>query len=155
MCGICGVYGQVEHTLLQRMRDTMVHRGPDDAGLYVDEQVGLGARRLSIIDLAGGHQPILNEDGSLCIVCNGEIYNFQELRLALEEKGYCFSTNSDTEVILHLYEAYGDACVHLLRGMFAFALWDVKKRCLFLARDRLGKKPLLAGQWQGRLRLGN
>jgi len=137
------------------MRDTMVHRGPDDAGLYVDEQVGLGARRLSIIDLAGGHQPILNEDGSLCLVCNGEIYNFQPLRLTLEGKGYRFATNSDTEVILHLYEAYGDACVHLLRGMFAFALWDVKKRCLFLARDRLGKKPLLAGQWQGRLRLGN
>jgi len=125
----------------------MVHRGPDDAGLYVDEQVGLGARRLSIIDLAGGHQPILNEDGSLCIVFNGEIYNFQTLRLTLEGKGYRFATNSDTEVILHLYKEYGAACVHLLRGMFALAIWDVKKRCLFLARDRLGKKPLY--YWQG------
>ena len=92
MCGICGVYGKVERALLQRMRDTMVHRSPDDAGLYVDERVGLGARRLSIIDLAGGHQPILNEDDSLCLVFNGEIYNFQELRLALEGKGYRFST---------------------------------------------------------------
>ena len=126
MCGICGVYGKVERTLLEHMRDTMAHRGPDDAGLYVDEHVGLGVRRLSIIDLAGGHQPILNEDGSLCIVFNGEIYNFQELRLALEGKGYRFVTNTDTEVILHLYEAYGEACVHLLRGMFAFAIWDAK-----------------------------
>ena len=90
MCGICGVYGKVERVLVQRMRDTMAHRGPDDAGLYVNEHVGLGSRRLSIIDLAGGHQPIFSEDGSLCIVFNGEIYNFQALRLALEGKGYRF-----------------------------------------------------------------
>lgn len=147
MCGITGVAfadprQPADQALLQRMCDVMRHRGPDDEGFFRGPGAGLGMRRLSIIDLAGGHQPISNEDGTLHVVLNGEIYNYQALRPGLEAKGHHFRTHSDTEVIVHLYEEHGDACVEALRGMFAFALWDAKRQRLLLARDRLGKKPL-------------
>ena len=129
-------------SLVKGMADSISHRGPDDEGFYISGSVGLGFRRLSIIDLSGGHQPLSNEDGSLWIVFNGEIYNFQELRDWLIAKGHVFKTRSDTEVIVHLYEEFGEACVEKLRGMFAFAIWDEVKRTLFLARDRIGIKPL-------------
>jgi asparagine synthase (glutamine-hydrolysing) len=127
------------------MTEMMRHRGPDGEGFYTGPGAGLGFRRLSIIDLNTGNQPISNEDGSLHLVCNGEIYNFIELRRQMTTQGHSFKTQSDAEVILHLYEAYGFDCLHHLRGMFAFALWDSKKRHLFLARDRLGIKPLFYG----------
>jgi asparagine synthase (glutamine-hydrolysing) len=146
MCGIAGIYNTdrrpVDNRLLKRMGDVLRHRGPDDEGNYTDGNLGFAFRRLSIIDLAGGHQPMLNEDGSCAIVFNGEIYNYLELKTYLISKGHVFKTNSDTEVILHLYDERGDDCVHDLRGMFAFAIWDRKKQRLFLARDRLGVKPL-------------
>ncbi|MBI4963352.1 MAG: asparagine synthase (glutamine-hydrolyzing) [Desulfomonile tiedjei] len=147
MCGICGIFlldptAEVDRAVLERMNRTMVHRGPDDEGFYVAGSVGLAMRRLSIIDLEGGHQPITNEDESLWIVFNGEIYNYPELRSELLSKGHRFRTQSDTEVILHLYEEMGENCVTRLNGMFGFALWDSKHRRLFLARDRLGIKPL-------------
>jgi asparagine synthase (glutamine-hydrolysing) len=124
------------------MCDAMSHRGPDDQGIYVNQRIGLGMRRLSIVDLATGQQPISNEDNSIWIVFNGEIYNHQELRQKLIPRGHHYRTNSDTETIVHLYEEYGRDCVQHLRGMFAFAVWDVRKRSLFIARDRLGIKPL-------------
>jgi asparagine synthase (glutamine-hydrolysing) len=124
------------------MRDTMVHRGPDDEGLFVAGNVGLGHRRLSIIDVAGGHQPMANADETLWITYNGEMYNFRELRTLLETRGHVFRSKSDTEVILHAYEAFGERCVDHLRGMFAFAIWDSRHQKLLLARDRLGIKPL-------------
>src|SRR5882672_10898629 len=144
MCGICGVItknGQpVSLDLLQTMARTLHHRGPDDEGYEIRGAMGFGFQRLSIIDLSTGHQPMSNEDDSLWIVFNGEIYNFQELREQLEATGHHrFKTRSDTEIILHLYEEYGDACVQKLRGMFAFAIWDRKKNRLFAARDRFGK----------------
>jgi asparagine synthase (glutamine-hydrolysing) len=142
MCGICGTYGFGDEALLRRMCDTLVHRGPDDEGFYADELVGLGMRRLSIIDLAGGAQPIHNEDRTIWLVFNGEIYNFQELRTALEHRGHHFSTASDTETIVHAYEEWGDDGIQRLRGMFAFALWDARRKRLLLARDRVGIKPL-------------
>jgi len=148
MCGIAGkwVFGQgrdVDPGLIQRMCDVIAHRGPDDAGMWCDGPIGLGHRRLSVIDLsAAGRQPMCNEDGSLWIVFNGEIYNFQELRLELEQQGYRFRSRTDTEVLLNLYHRDGVACLDRLRGMFAFAIWDVHRRELFLARDRVGKKPL-------------
>lgn len=147
MCGIAGIVGRtsgppVSAKTLRRMCDTIVHRGPDAEGIYVKGTVGLGMRRLSIIDVSGGSQPIHNEDKTLWIVFNGEIYNFLELRSSLEHRGHTFYTNTDTEAILHLYEEYGSECVHRLRGMFAFALYDERSRKLLLARDRLGKKPL-------------
>lgn len=147
MCGICGKLefdpeAKVAPRLLKHMADAIVHRGPDDEGYYVKGQIGLGFRRLSIIDLSGGHQPLANEEGSIWIVFNGEIYNYQELRALLLNKGHVFKTQSDTEVIVHLYEEYGRDCVQKLRGMFAFAIWDSVKRTLFLARDRVGIKPL-------------
>jgi asparagine synthase (glutamine-hydrolysing) len=147
MCGICGKLEfdpevKVRPQLLKTMADTIVHRGPDDEGFYVHGQIGLGFRRLSIIDLSGGHQPLSNEDDSIWIVFNGEIYNYQELRRELLAKGHEFKTKSDTEVIVHLYEEYGRDCVSKLRGMFAFAIWDSGNRTLFLARDRVGIKPL-------------
>ncbi|MEQ1793473.1 MAG: asparagine synthase (glutamine-hydrolyzing) [Nitrospira sp.] len=147
MCGIVGlVYTdparRCEQDIVTRMRDVFAYRGPDDAGLYLDGPVGLGHRRLSIIDLGGGHQPMANEDGSLRIVFNGEIYNFREIRNELIAKGHRFQSQSDTEVILHLYAERGEACVHALNGMFAFAIWDARRRVLFLARDRMGVKPL-------------
>jgi asparagine synthase (glutamine-hydrolysing) len=124
------------------MRDTLAYRGPDDAGLYLDGSVGLGHRRLSIIDLGGGHQPMANPERTLWIVFNGEIYNYRSLRSELSGKGYPFRTNSDTEVILQLYAERGEACVQALNGMFAFAIWDAEQKSLFLARDRMGVKPL-------------
>ena len=147
MCGIGGIYqytgGEpVNIRLMQDMLGTIVHRGPDDEGLYVDKELAIGMRRLSIIDLEGGKQPIRNEDGRIVVVCNGEIYNYRTLRAELEQRGHVFSTESDTEVIVHLYEEYGEDCVTHLRGMFAFAVWDRAVRRLFIARDRLGIKPL-------------
>ena len=147
MCGICGKLmfdreASVATRLVKTMADTLHHRGPDDEGYYFSGPVGLGFRRLSIIDLKTGHQPISNEDGSVWIVFNGEIYNYQELREWLLTRGHCFSTGTDTEVIVHLYEELGEACVERLRGMFGFAIWDDRRKTLFLARDRVGIKPL-------------
>ena len=147
MCGIAGVVrfardAQIDSAVLRRMCAAMVHRGPDDEGIYSQGRVGLAARRLSIIDLATGHQPISNEDGSLWIVFNGEIYNHLILREQLIARGHRYRTNSDTETIVHLYEEYGRNCVDHLRGMFAFAIWDTRHGRLFVARDRLGIKPL-------------
>jgi asparagine synthase (glutamine-hydrolysing) len=147
MCGICGKLefdpqAKVSPGLLKAMADAIVHRGPDDEGFYVTGQIGLGFRRLSIIDLSGGHQPLANENDTVWIVFNGEIYNYQALRTELVAKGHIFKTKSDTEVIVHLYEEYGPECVQKLRGMFAFAIWDSVKKTLFLARDRVGIKPL-------------
>lgn len=148
MCGITGWYntgeqgfGAGNEALLSRMCGVIKHRGPDDEGHYLDDRTALGIRRLSVIDLKTGHQPISNEDKTLWVVLNGEIYNFLELKKELEQK-HKFTTGSDTEVIVHLYEEYGEKCVDHLRGMFAFALWDTRKRRLFLAKDRVGKKPL-------------
>ena len=147
MCGISGIVFRdrdrgVNYDDLKRMCRTLIHRGPDDEGFFVKGNVGLGMRRLKVIDLATGHQPIANEDGSIWIIFNGEIYNYPELRRLLEQKGHIFTTRSDTETILHAYEEYGDACVTRLNGMFAFAIWDNAKEKLLLARDRLGVKPL-------------
>jgi len=147
MCGICGKFNfgaseTVSQELVKAMADTIQHRGPDDEGYYVSGPVGLGFRRLSIIDLQSGHQPLSNENGSIWIVFNGEIYNYQELRTLLLNKGHIFKTQTDTEVIVHLYEEFGPDCLQKLRGMFAFAIWDGNAKTLFLARDRVGIKPL-------------
>jgi asparagine synthase (glutamine-hydrolysing) len=147
VCGICGKLNfdqerTVSPALLKTMADTIHHRGPDDEGYYNAGPVGLGFRRLSIIDLNTGHQPISNEDGTVWIVFNGEIYNYQELRHDLQSRGHVFKTQTDTEVIVHSYEEFGEACVEKLRGMFAFALWDERQKTLLLARDRVGIKPL-------------
>ena len=146
MCGICGiVHGDrakpVDRATLEAMTRLMAHRGPDGEGYHLDGPVGLGHRRLSIIDTEGGTQPMTNEDRTLWLVFNGEIYNFQELTEELKARGHTFATRCDTEVILHLYEEYGTACLSRLRGMFSFALWDGRERQLFCARDRLGVKP--------------
>ena len=155
MCGICGIAydgpQRPDETLLRRANTLITHRGPDDEGYHIDERVGLAMRRLSIIDLSTGHQPISNRDGSVVIVFNGEIYNFQELRAGLEKDGYPFKTRTDTEVILALYEKHGTDCLRFLRGMFAFAIWDKPKGRLFEARDRLGKKPLVYALFPGGL----
>lgn len=147
MCGIVGFVNSnsqnVNREILERMNRCIVHRGPDDDGFYINEKVGLAMRRLSIIDLAHGKQPIHNQDKTTWIVFNGEIYNFQQLRTDLEKLGRKFYTNSDTEAIVHLYDLYGAECVQHLRGMFAFAIWDARDQSLFIARDRVGKKPLL------------
>ncbi|MGH7791248.1 MAG: asparagine synthase (glutamine-hydrolyzing), partial [Thermodesulfobacteriota bacterium] len=147
MCGICGILNfgidePVNSETLKRMCTVMSHRGPDDEGFFLEGNLGLGMRRLSIIDLSTGHQPISNEDGTIWIVFNGEIYNHLDIRKELESKGHKFSTNTDTEAIVHAYEEFGENCVDKLRGMFAFAIWDKAKRKLFLARDRIGIKPL-------------
>jgi len=146
MCGITGVYDfggeSVDRKLLERMTSLLQHRGPDDKGFYVDGNVGLGFRRLSIIDLVTGSQPIHNEDESIWIIFNGEIYNHLDVRKMLEEKGHRYYTKTDTETIVHAYEEYGRECVQHLNGMFAFALWDSKNKTLMLARDRMGIKPL-------------
>ncbi len=155
MCGIAGYFrpglptGQsstggrfVDRQLIEKMCDVITHRGPDDAGYHVENGAAIGMRRLSIIDIASGHQPISNEDGSVWIVFNGEIYNFAELRNDLIARGHSFKTHSDTETIVHLYEEEGERCVERLRGMFGFAIWDGRENKLFLARDRAGKKPL-------------
>lgn len=147
MCGIAGIYDSVDHTpipsfLIKAMTDSLVHRGPDDDGIYVSGGIGLGHRRLSIIDLEAGHQPMTNEDGTVWVVFNGEIYNFLELKDFLVRKGHIFKSRSDTETIVHLYEEQGEECFSSLRGMFAIAIWDAPNRKLVLARDRVGKKPL-------------
>jgi len=146
MCGVAGILhlygGNVDSGLIKRMCDIIAHRGPDDCGYFVDNNVALGMRRLSIIDLNTGHQPIYNKDKSVVVILNGEIYNFKELRKNLQKKGHRFYTKTDTEVIVYLYEEHGDDCVTHLRGMFAFALWDKNKQRLLVARDRLGQKPL-------------
>src|SRR6202030_4305398 len=131
------------------------HRGPDDDGIFAQGRIGLGMRRLSIVDLATGHQPISNEDGSIWIVFNGEIYNHQSLRELLIVRGHRYRTHSDTETIVHLYEEYGKDCVAHLRGMFAFAIWDDRKKRLFLARDRIDKKPLFYRQERERILFGS
>lgn len=156
MCGICGVFNfatgePADPVALKRATDAMAHRGPDDEGFYLEGALGLGNRRLSIIDLPGGHQPIANEDESVWITFNGEIYNYRDLRPDLVARGHQFRTNSDTETILHLYEEYDLRFLDYLRGMFAFAIWDGRKRRLLLARDRLGVKPLFYSLESGRL----
>jgi asparagine synthase (glutamine-hydrolysing) len=160
---MCGIYGIVDldstvvpgRNLLERMGRVVRHRGPDDEGYYCGRGVALGMRRLSIIDLAGGHQPISNEKGTVWVVCNGEIYNFRELRATLETRGHIFQTKSDTEVISHLYEEYDLEFVRYLRGMFAIAIWDVDLSRLVLARDRVGKKPLYVRRESHRLIFGS
>jgi asparagine synthase (glutamine-hydrolysing) len=148
MCGINGIAfssrsGQlVTRPVLEAMRDVITHRGPDEEGIFIDGNVGLGHRRLSIVDVASGHQPMTNEDGSLHITYNGEIYNHADYRESLKAAGHVYQTHCDTETILHLYEEHGSSCVDYLRGMFAFAIWDQRKQELFIARDRLGVKPL-------------
>jgi asparagine synthase (glutamine-hydrolysing) len=147
MCGIAGVVSSrrddhIDAATVHTMCNVIIHRGPDDEGIFIKDGVGLGMRRLSIIDLVGGHQPVFNEDHTVWIVFNGEIYNFPELRAELESRNHRFYTHSDTEVIVHLYEEMGSECVQKLRGMFGFALYDERNRRLLLARDRLGKKPL-------------
>ena len=147
MCGICGQFNfksqeNVDASLIKKMADSLVHRGPDAEGFYVNDSIGLGHRRLKIIDLSGGLQPMFNEDGSLVVVFNGEIYNYRQLRHELLQHGHVFKTNSDTEVLLHGYEQWGADLPTRLRGMFVFALWDRKSKELFVARDRLGIKPL-------------
>jgi len=146
MCGITGFLGHKTvpeaRATIERMTATLGHRGPDDQGTYVDQATALGVRRLAVIDLDTGHQPVSNEDGTVWVVQNGEIYNFRSLRDRLRDLGHVFRTQSDTEVIVHAYEAYGEDCVTHLDGMFAFALWDSRQRVLLLARDRMGEKPL-------------
>src|SRR5712692_4128422 len=147
MCGIAGIVKlnpleRVNEARLKRMRDALRHRGPDGAGLWIDGPVGLGHRRLAIVDVAGGHQPMANEDQTVWIVFNGEIYNHAALRPELEARGHRYRTRSDTETILHLYEEEGERCAERLQGMFAFAIWDRTRGRLLLARDRLGIKPL-------------
>ncbi len=147
MCGIVGIVSknssEKDRTILEKMNEAIAHRGPDDDGFYLGKGVALGMRRLSIIDLAGGKQPIHNADKTKWIVFNGEIYNYQQLREDLEKRGHKFYTNSDTEAIVHLYDEYGADCLQHLRGMFAIAIWDTVDKSLFLARDRVGKKPIL------------
>src|SRR3954468_11671626 len=148
MCGITGMFDSTparrpfERSTLQRMNESQRHRGPDDDGLFLAPGVALGHRRLAIIDVATGQQPLFNEDGSVVIVYNGEIYNYAELVPELQALGHVFRTRSDTEVVVHAWEAWGERCVERFRGMFAFALWDRNRDTLFLARDRLGVKPL-------------
>ena len=146
MCGICGIYSfegeKIGKSQVKSMCDAIAYRGPDDEGYFIDKNIGLGMRRLSTIDLSTGKQPIHNEEEDIWVVFNGEIYNFPELKEELETKGHRFYTNSDTEVIVHAYEEYGVECLQKFNGMFAFALWDSKKKQLFIARDRLGVKPL-------------
>lgn len=156
MCGICGIFNfgtkaPADPGALKRSTDAMVHRGPDDEGFRLDGELGLGNRRLSIIDLPGSHQPLSNEDGSVWTTFNGEIYNYRELRTDLTARAHRFRTAGDTETIVHLYEEYGTECVNHLRGMFAFAVWDASKRRLLLARDRVGIKPLFYRNEPGRI----
>ena len=146
---MCGIFGQinfnnreVQKKDLITMSEKMIHRGPDDIGIHLDKNIGIGMRRLSIIDLEGGHQPISNETDDILLVLNGEIYNYKELRLELEELGHVFKTNTDVESIIHLYEEYGLACISKINGMYSFALYDKRKKMIWIARDRLGIKPL-------------
>ncbi len=147
MCGIVGIFethssSHINRDLLEKMNESQFHRGPDEGGIHIEPGLGLGHRRLSIIDLSGGQQPLFNEDKSVVVVYNGEIYNFKDLARELQKLGHEFKTHCDTEVIVHAWEEWGEDCVHRFRGMFAFALWDRNKETLFLVRDRLGIKPL-------------
>lgn len=160
VCGIAGIYHYrtdqpINEAVLRRMTGALVHRGPDDEGFHVAGKIGLGHRRLSIIDVAGGHQPVFNEDGSIAVTLNGEIYNYRELAKLVEARGHQLRTQSDTETIAHLYEEFGEACVEHLHGMFAFALWDAREQKLLLARDRAGKKPLYFADVNGALLFGS
>src|SRR5262245_28786797 len=159
MCGIAGIVSAdgapVDRELLARMNEAIRHRGPDDDGFYFSDGVGLAMRRLSIIDLARGQQPIHNQDRTKWIVFNGEIYNYRELRERLDKLGHRFYTESDTEAVVHAYDQWGTDCPKYLRGMFAFAIWDEREKSLFLARDRVGKKPLLYAQLNGDLVFGS
>jgi len=159
MCGITGIVrsdgAQIDRELLERMNEAIRHRGPDEDGYYFGAGVGLAMRRLAIIDLKGGQQPIHNQDRTAWIVFNGEIYNYRELRAQLERLGHTFYTDSDTEAIVHAYDQYGTDCPKYLRGMFAFAIWDERTKSLFLARDRVGKKPLLYAELNGELVFGS
>lgn len=160
MCGIAGIanangLGPQGTQLVQRMCDVIVHRGPDDEGYHFSQRAGLGIRRLSIIDLQTGHQPILNEDGTVAVVLNGEIYNYEELRAELLNRGHRFRSSGDSETIVHLYEEYGQDCVRHLRGMFCFALWDERRQRLLLARDRVGIKQLYYAEQNGQLIFGS
>ena len=150
MCGLTGIFhsdaqGEIDAALLQRMNDAIAYRGPDGDGFHIEPGVGLGHRRLSIVDVAGGGQPMYNEDETIVIVFNGEIYNFPELRPELQALGHVFRNRCDTEAVIHAWESWGPACLQRLQGMFAFALWDRRQGVLFVARDRLGKKPLYYG----------
>jgi asparagine synthase (glutamine-hydrolysing) len=150
MCGIAGIYqpeagAPIERSLLQAMGDVLRHRGPDGSGLHIEPHIGFAHRRLSIIDLAHGAQPLRNAAGSVSLVYNGEIYNFRSLREELQKAGHVFLTQCDTEVVLKAWEQWGEECVERFRGMFAFALWDRERQTFFLARDRLGIKPLYYG----------
>src|SRR6266513_1210403 len=159
MCGIAGLLSLSDKPVFEEevvvMCDAMVHRGPDDAGYYSDDRAAMGMRRLSIIDLSRGHQPVHNEDKTIWVVFNGEIYNFKTLRASLERQGHTFYTGTDTEVIVHLYEQYGERCVEKMRGMFAFAVWDSRCKTMLLARDRLGIKPLFYTVANGRFAFGS
>src|SRR2546427_8651970 len=155
MCGIAGIYfpdgkSPEAEQLAKRMTSALTHRGPDEGGYHADAKTVLGHRRLSIIDLKSGQQPIYNEDRTISVVFNGEIYNFEEIRDRLLAEGHVFRTNSDTETIVHAYESWGERCVEAFRGMFAFALRDLRKDTLFLARDRFGKKPLFYASYDGK-----
>jgi asparagine synthase (glutamine-hydrolysing) len=160
MCGICGTFffsrdALVDEAEVRRMNEEIIHRGPDEDGFYIKDQVGLAMRRLSIVDLSGGQQPISNEDGTIWIVFNGEIYNYPDLKKDLESRGHRLKTRSDTEAIVHAYEEYGVDCPIKLNGMFAFAIWDSRRERLFIARDRLGKKPLYYYKDQARIIFGS
>ena len=160
MCGIAGIVNidsrePVAEADLRQMLALIRHRGPDEFGIYLDGPVGLGSARLSIIDLSSGQQPIPNGDGSLWIVFNGEIFNYLELRPELAARGHRFRTTSDTEVLLHAYEEFGPGCLDRLNGQFAFAVWNRRDQSLFLARDRLGVRPLFYTQQGGRLVFGS
>ena len=160
MCGICGIFEYERRTdvpgeVVHRMNQTMVHRGPDDGGVFVGPGIGLGHRRLSIIDVAGGHQPMSNEDDTVWVLLNGEIYNYPELRAELLRRGHKFKTKSDTEAIVHLYEDFAENCFAKLRGMFSIAIWDSRERKLILARDRVGKKPLFYAADSSRILFGS
>jgi asparagine synthase (glutamine-hydrolysing) len=160
MCGIAGLLDlsgarSPDRSALERMAAPIVHRGPDDDGYFVAPPVGLAARRLSIVDVAGGHMPLSNEDGTVWTVYNGEIYNAPELRADLLARGHIFRTRGDTEVIVHAYEQWGRECVTFLRGMFAIALWDIRRQRLFLARDRFGVKPLYYALANSQLAFGS
>lgn len=160
MCGICGVIfaehdRPVDAKLIESMSSTIVHRGPDEQGIHVDGNVGLGSRRLSIIDLEGGRQPIHNEDKTIWVVFNGELYNYPELTHSLSRRGHHFYTHTDTEIIVHAYEEFGDEFLQHLNGMFALALWDSRRQRLVLARDRMGIKPLYYALHDGALIFGS
>ena len=157
MCGYVGFTNQIENAdaVLGEMMDTIRHRGPDSEGKYVDEDIALGFRRLSIIDLAQGDQPIFNEDHSKVLVFNGEIYNYPKLREELLQAGHTFTTHTDSEVLLHGYEEYGVRLVNKLRGMFSFVIWDKEKKELFGARDYFGIKPLYYAEMDGTLMFGS